>query len=143
MDIRADIAAAVDAWANYALGETYLSERLHPKARGWLIDHIETMLRKTGVSTVGPVNGPSPVKPVKPAKVEKLTVAVIEEAAAKAKEHAIKPRADGTYEVFPASAGANEGASKGPAETPAVADVVPTMEDLKGKLKGQKKGKRA
>lgn len=122
MDLRTEIASAVDAWASHALGETYLSERLHPKARGWLIDHIETMLRKAGVSTVGPVNGPAPVKPVKPVKVEKLVEAVVEK-------------------IETAIAGANEGASKGPAETPAVADVVPTMEDLKGKLKGQKKGK--
>lgn len=119
MDLRTEIASAVDAWANHAHRETYLSDRLHPKARGWLIDHIETMLRKAGVSTVGPVNGPAPVKPV---KVEKLVEAVVEK-------------------IETASAGASDGASKGPAETPAVADVVPTMEDLKGKLKGQKRGK--
>lgn len=121
MDLRDEIAATVDAWANHAHRETYLGDRLHPKARGWLIDHIETMLRKVGVSTVGPVNGPAPVKPVKPAKVIEAVVEKIETA----------------------TATASTGASEGPATSPAVPDAVPTMEDLKGKLKGQKKGKRA
>ena len=121
MDIRDDIAATVDAWARQAHGETYLSERLHPKARGWLIDHIETLLRNKGVSSVGHAQSTAVVKPAK----------------------VIKPAPEPVAATERASTEASTEASKGPAEKPADIEPVPTMEELKGKLKGKKKGKQA
>lgn len=116
MDLRQEIEATVTAWERHAHGETYLTERLHPKAKGWLVDRIETMLRKAGVSTVAmPKEQPAPVVKAKPAPAQ-----------------APEPVAPVT---------ASNGASEGPAEKPADDEPAPTMDELKGKLKGKRGGK--
>jgi hypothetical protein len=125
MDLRDEIGKAVDAWATHAHRQTYLPERLHPKARGWLIDHLETMLRAAGVSTVGPVAGPKGEKP-KP---------VVKAAPAAIPPTVPAPKAPEP----PAAVTASNGASKGPAESA----ETPTMADLKAKVKGKQKGKQS
>lgn len=35
-----EIGRVVDAWADHAFQETFLPERLHPRARTWLVDRL-------------------------------------------------------------------------------------------------------
>lgn len=48
MTIRDEIAVVVDGWIKHARGETYL-DPVHPKARLWLIERLETFMLEKGM----------------------------------------------------------------------------------------------
>jgi hypothetical protein len=123
---RDKIAATVDAWAASTHRETYLDGPLHPKARGWLIDHIDTMLRGMGIDTLAEI-APSPA-----AVNTKARAAMASTRASKGPAPADVP------------AHAPE-APKAPVSEPESAigntEPEPSMDDLKAKM-GKPKGKR-
>jgi hypothetical protein len=62
---RATIEEAVSRWEKKARAETYLSENLHPKARGWLVDEVEKVMT---ISVVA--------RPLTPEQIEELKMPV-------------------------------------------------------------------
>jgi hypothetical protein len=53
MNVREIAERVVDAWEKKARGETFLQERLHWKARGWLIDAITEAFSKAANAADG------------------------------------------------------------------------------------------
>ena len=78
---REDIARTVDDWHRFTHRQTFLSEPLHPKARIWLIEHIEKLLTEKGldlaisapVAPEAPPLAPAPPPPA-PAATDEPTM---------------------------------------------------------------------
>jgi hypothetical protein len=126
MTVRDKIAATVDAWAASTHRETYLDGPLHPKARGWLIDHVDTMLRGMGIDTSAPI-APSPAE---------INAKARKEMASKTASKGLAPAQVPAHAPEPPKAPVSE-----PEGAIGNTDEVPSMDDLKAKM-GKQQGKR-